>query len=76
MNDLIPSFTFRGFTGLLFWLGASLGVLGQGLALTEAKEELVTEQPSKDYLYFDLGCNSNEWEGYFAPKRWQHALPA
>lgn len=29
------------------------------------------ERAPYDYLYFDLGCNVDEWEGYFAPHRWQ-----
>ncbi len=31
----------------------------------------LAQHAPQDYLYFDLGCNVDEWEGYFAPDRWQ-----
>lgn len=49
-------------TGGLSVYGQSAGIA----ALCDSEEELPL-----DYQYYDLACNVNAWEGYFAPDRWK-----
>jgi len=44
---------------------------GQDTITVTAEDEVIIEEFSEDFLYFDLGCNANEWDGYFSPERWQ-----
>lgn len=61
---------------LLSWVVAGL------MAQTEVPDYAVNEEItdwreeaiSDDYLYFDLGCNSGAWSGYFAPQRWSRIV--
>lgn len=53
---------------LLFLLGE--GVLFAQSSTVRSLAEVASE-PERDYLYFDLNCNVDAWEGYFAPDRWQ-----
>lgn len=53
--------------GLAEILGQSAKVLSFATLSNEAPTE---------YLYFDLNCNVDAWEGYFAPSRWARNLRA
>ena len=41
-----------------------------GLMAQDFASAQFTSKGSSDWLYFDLGCEEVNWEGYFAPHRW------
>jgi len=63
-------------TLLLSWVSTNL--MGQDdssdISAIDFFEPWQEEPVSKDYLYFDLGCNAGAWSGYFAPKRWRRVV--
>lgn len=54
---------------LLLFPGVLAVLCGQS-----AKVLAFATSPEVDYQYFDLNCNVDSWEGYFAPARWQHSV--
>lgn len=54
---------------LLLFPGALVVLYGQS-----AKAPAIASPPETDYQYFDLNCNIDSWEGYFAPGRWQRSV--
>lgn len=61
---------------LLSW--AAAGLTGQAVHPDYAANAEISDWEEKtnsdDYLYFDLGCNSAAWSGYFAPQRWSRLV--
>ncbi|MEO0732566.1 MAG: hypothetical protein AAFZ52_07015 [Bacteroidota bacterium] len=65
-------FFVRVFSGLFLYLGGTGSLWAQDTVTIVAEEEVV-EDFLTNYVYYDLGCNANDWDGYFAPKHWQKA---
>ena len=63
---------FLGIVAILLFFAGNGQLCGQSIAavnITGAGEELPL-----DYQYYDLACNVDAWEGYFAPDRWKRTV--
>lgn len=78
MKQRFIRFGVRLYAVSLLLTGAAVNLNAQAELPDYAVNEGISEWPEQDsnddYLYFDLGCNSGAWSGYFAPQRWSRQV--